>query len=206
MTTTRKAKPEEASTNNSRLTDKSERLAQATEMLARRLFQHKTVQEIADEFGMERATVSRRLALARREGVPEEVRNIMIREGLPAAMAVVLEALKSPDEALRNKTAWKMLDGLKALEIPDEEKDARKLGGSDGDSYEVWRERIKVTKRAVDSARGDIIDATRIEALPPGPPASDETAGVRGAEAVSFRSSQAGRPDSEAAEAEEDDR
>lgn len=134
------------------LTQKSEQLAQATQMLAMRLFEGKTVQAIADEMGVDRVTVSRRLRLARKEGVPEEARTIFIREMLPAAMAVVMESLKSTDEKIRNASAWKLINGLEAMKLPEDEREARKAGAGDDDTYEVWRERVKITRASVERA------------------------------------------------------
>lgn len=133
---------------------KEDQLAQATAMLTARLFDHKTTEEVAAENQVSRSTVQRRLRLARREGVPEEARNILIREALPAALAVVMQALRSTDERIRTASAWKLIDGLEAMKVPEDEAAARKLGANDNDSYEVWRERIKVTRAAV--ARADI--------------------------------------------------
>lgn len=182
---------------------KEDRLAQATVMLQRRLFEHRTCQEIADEFGVSRETVSRRLQLARREGVPEEARTIFIREMLPAAMAVVLETLKDPDKHLRFKAAKMVVDGLNAMDGSEDEKEARKTGASEGDTYEVWREKIRVTKRAVDAAgarisgsdgakgggsEGAVIDIT--PEVSSADPEGDETAGRAEPAEVSLRESE----------------
>lgn len=160
---------------------REERLVQAADIMTRRLFQHQTVQDIADDMGMSTVTVSRRLALARKEGIPQEARTIFIKEMLPAAMAVVLDTLKSPDEKLRLSAAKMIIDGLEAMRDPDDRGSSTpSTKPGDGDSYEVWRERIKVTKRAVDSARrpasaGLVIDASPIA---PGDASPDATAGT----------------------------
>ena len=150
-----------------KLREKEEALAQAARMMSMRLFEHKTVAEIAKEYGMERATESRRLKLARENGVPEEARTIFIREMLPAAMAVVLDTLKSTDEKLRMSAAKMVIEGLDAMKPPEDEQAARKAGAGDNDEYEVWRERIKITRKSISgserAATGAIIDATPVQ-------------------------------------------
>lgn len=141
-------------------------LAQATAMMSRRLFDHKTVEEIAEEFGVERSTVHRRLKLAKKVGVPEEARNIFINDFLPAAMAVVQEGLKSDNEKIRTGLAWKLIDGLKALDPPEDETLARKMGAGDGDDFEVWRERIKVTRNKIVDAGQQVAGARRADPAP----------------------------------------
>lgn len=150
---------------------KEDQLAQASAMLAARLFDHKSMNEVAAQFGVVRSTVSKRLRLARKEGIPEQARTIFIREALPAAMAVVLDSLKSPDERIRLSAAKMIIDGLEAMKLPEDEQAARKAGARDDDTYEVWREKIRITRTAIDRARhpggqfaGNIIDIAPVEA------------------------------------------
>lgn len=145
-----------------KLTCKEDQLAQAASMMAARIFEHKTVEEIASDAGVARATVQRRLRLARREGIPEEVRTVFIRDALPAAMAVILDSLKSPNEKARLSAAFKIIDGLEAMKLPEEERAAKKAGAGEDDSYEIWRERIKVTRGAIERASGSIREVDTI--------------------------------------------
>ena len=138
---------------------KEDQLAQAASMLASRLFESKSLVRVAHDHGVSRSTAQRRLRLARREGVPEMARNILIREALPAAMAVVLDSLRSSDEAIRTKSAWKLIDGLEAMKLPEEDRALKKAGIGEDDSYEIWREKIRVTKNSIDRAGGSLREA-----------------------------------------------
>lgn len=178
------------------LVAKEEQLAQAASMMAGRLWGHKSITQVANDHGVSKATAERRLRLARREGIPEMARNILIRDALPAALAVVLDSLKSSDEAIRTKSAWKLLDGLEAMKLPEEERAAKKLGVAEEDSYEIWRERVKVTRGAVERADQSI----RREALPAGVAATDADAGRDIIEAVPLRADLADGPPAASAE------
>ena len=189
-----------------RLNIKEDQLAQAASILASRLFEFKSLPQVASDHGVSRSTAQRRLRLARREGVPEMARNILIREALPAALAVVLDSLKSTDEALRTKSAWKLIDGLEAMKLPEEDRAAKKMGVSEDDSYEIWRERIKVTKGAIERAgdtlrRVDPVGAGARGAIEASSSQADAPDSPDIIEAVSFRP---GPPDGPADEAEED--
>ena len=133
-------------------------------------------------------------------------RNILIREALPAALAVVLDSLKSTDEALRTKSAWKLIDGLEAMKLPEEDRAAKKMGVGEEDSYEIWRERIKVTKGAIERAgdtlrRVDPVGAAgRAAALPAGSPQGDAPDSPDIIEAIPLRPSPADGPPDEAEE------
>lgn len=129
---------------------KADQHAQASAMMLRRLFDRASVQELAQEFGLEQATITRRLALARTDGVPDEARQIFIREMLPSAMAVVQEVMAGEDRKLAFQAAKLVLDGLEAMKTAPAAHGA--LGGpGDDDVYEIWREKVKITKRT-DSA------------------------------------------------------
>lgn len=128
---------------------KAEQLAQATALMHRRLFDpNASIGNLAEEFGLAKETITSRLALARKDGVPDQAREIFIQEMLPMSMAVLMEALRGEDKKLAATIALKIVDGLKAMELPDEPKPE---AGSDGDSFEIFRERIRVV-RASDKA------------------------------------------------------
>ena len=189
-----------------RLNIKEDQLAQAASILASRLFEFKSLPQVASDHGVSRSTAQRRLRLARREGVPEMARNILIREALPAALAVVLDSLKSTDEALRTKSAWKLIDGLEAMKLPEEDRAAKKLGVADEDSYEIWRERVKVTRGAIERAgdtlrRVDPVGAGARAAIEAGRPQDDAPDSPDIIEAIPLRP---GPADGPADEAEED--
>lgn len=134
-----------------------DQVAQAALLYQHRLFGDKTIATLSDEFGIPERTVRRRLALAREDGIPEEVREIFIQEMLPSAMAVVQQAMRSDDEKLRLSAAKMVIEGLDAMKLPTPPDGMRPgQAGSDDESMEVWRERIKIVKR---SASACVIDA-----------------------------------------------
>lgn len=153
---------------------KSEQLAQATAMYQRRLFDpNASINNLAEEFGLCKETVTARLALARKDGVPDQAREVFIQEMLPAAMAVLMEALRDGDR----KVAVKVIELLKAAELPE---DAKPALDTDADSLEVWRERIKIVRKPNEQtantsrdvqAAGDSIEGTLLP--PTSPPHAD---------------------------------
>lgn len=180
---------------------KSEQLAQATAIMHRRLFDPKaTMDQLSEEFGLCKETVRSRLALARDDGVPAQAREIFINDMLPLAMVVLQEALLGEDKKLAVTVALKINEGLKAMELPKDDKPAD--GAGDGDSFEIFRERIKVVRAAQSptlSGDGPEGDRGTIEILaipasqparPDAEPAQDPTptregSGEAGVEAVS---------------------
>lgn len=157
-------------TTNKKLT-REEQLAQATAMMHRRLFDpNASIQNLADEFGLCKETVTSRLQQARKDGVPAQAREIFIQEMLPLSMAVLLEVLRGEDKKLAAQVALKVTDGLKAMELnPDQP------AAEEGDTLEIFRERIKVVRQTQPSsvqadgqeARGDTIEVSAIPV--PGP-------------------------------------
>jgi len=165
---TRKAKDgriaivEKTIVTEKRLT-KLEQRAQAQHMMMRRLFGGKdaSVKGLAEEFDLVPATISKRLALARTDGVPDEARQIFIQEMLPAAMAVVQEVMAGEDRKLAFAAAKMVIEGLDAIGQPQ-------VGVSDGktvveESFEAWRTRV--------TRRVSGIHSEGIEAGPSSPPA-----------------------------------
>lgn len=118
----------------------AEQRAQASLMMMQRLCNNTTTSQIGDEFGVTPRTVTRRLALARADGVPDAARQIFIDEMLPESMVVLQEALRGDDAKLAVQVALKVVDGLKAMELP-----AAASAVAD-ESLEIWRERIKLTR------------------------------------------------------------
>lgn len=142
---------------------KAEQLAQATAMMHRRLFDPAaSIGKLADDFGLDRATVTRRLALARTDGVPDEARQIFIREMLPASMAVLQEVLAGDDKKLAFQAAKLIIEGLKAIELPEADKPA----AQEEETLELFRERIKVVRsgRTPTPSEERIIDALALPA------------------------------------------
>jgi hypothetical protein len=158
---------------------KAEQMAQATAMMHRRLFDPSaSISKLADDFGLEPATVSRRLALARTDGVPDEARQIFIREMLPASMAVLQEVLSGDDRKLAFQAAKLIIEGLKAIELPEADKPA----AQEEETLELFRERIKVIRsgRTSPPSSEGAIDASIVQADEAAPPQEHAQAG-RGA-------------------------
>lgn len=142
--------------------ERRDQLAQASAMMMERLFSGASLQTLQDKFGVSEGTVKRRLEMARQDGVPDEARRVFIQEMLPTAMAVVQEALLSEDEKIRTQAAWKVIDGLRAMEL---------IGHADGppaqgeESLEFWRARftrpapLAPSNPASDAeGRGDVVE------------------------------------------------
>ena len=144
-----------------------ERRAQASAMMMRRLFggREASIEGLAKEFDLNKATVTKRLALARNDGVPDEAREVFIREMLPASMAVIQEVLTGDDRKLAFAAAKMVIEGLEAMR-------AEPTGAGSGDpgvqeSFELWR--AKFTRHRVDQpsapaetpadGSGDVIEA-----------------------------------------------
>lgn len=134
---------------------KTDARAQAAAMLVKRLFDadRPTIAELGEEFGLSERTASARLQIARQDGVPDEVRVIAIREMLPASLAVIQEVLQGDDLKLAAQTAWKVIDSLKAIELPERERQP----GEVEETLEAWR--MKIT-RTSDAPAVDVVDVT----------------------------------------------
>lgn len=163
----------EAGIEERRLTKPEQRL-QAVALLQRRMFDpsRPTIAQLAKELGLNRHTVADRLKLAREDGVPDEARLIVIRDMLPAAMAVVQEALTSTDMKVAMQAAKLVLDGLEAIQVPKLDSPERALGAFKEETLEVWRERIRVVRKPTDPAAAPITptdEAIDAEVRPAGP-------------------------------------
>lgn len=151
---------------------KADQLAQATAMYHRRLFGDGTIAKLAEDFNLHPTTVNKRLRLARTDGVPAEAREAFISDMLPAAMAVVREAMgQVEDRKLALAAAKMVIEGLEAMKVSAAAADSNQQE----ESLEIYRERIQIirTGRQADSAGdradlGTIIDASPI-------PAADST-------------------------------
>lgn len=138
-----------------------ERRAQATAMMVRRIFGEGSTADLADRFNVSERTVDRRLAKARQLGVPEEARRVFVEEMLPQSMAVMQEALRGDDMKLAVTVALKVVDGLRALELPPDPAAARPIVE---ESLELWRSRV--TRRYDPGAARDAeVDPTAITPL-----------------------------------------
>lgn len=135
------------------------------------------ISELAEEFGVSVDTVERRLRMAKDAGVPAHAREIVIRDMLPLAFAVAMDTMRQTDDRKLAFAAAKMVfEGLKVMDSPAGSGEG---GNGDTDSYEVWRERIRVvrTERPGDSVQpaggASVIDASPVPAgdsgeTPPG--------------------------------------
>lgn len=147
---------------------KVEKRAQATLMMMERLFggPDATLARIGEKYHMDPRTVQRRLRQARTDGVPEQARDIFIREMLPQSMAVLQDALTGDDLRLATMVALKVVEGLKAMEAPPPE-----LAEGVEETLEVWKQTRVTLRRSAPpegaSPEGDIIDTP---ALPPHDP------------------------------------
>jgi hypothetical protein len=179
-------------TNLSTRLSRSEQLAQAEALWQRRLF-GASVPELAEEFGLSENTVSRRLKLAEGSGVPAHAREILIREGLPLAFAVAMETMRQQEDRKLAFAAAKMfIEGLEVMKTPAGSGDG---SAGDGESYELYRERIRVvrTERPGDgvgaSTGGDSRDTITVTPVPSGPAGRDAAPGAGAPEEFPFRRS-----------------
>lgn len=127
-----------------------EKRAQATLMMMERLFggPSGTLKALGEKYHMDPRTVQRRLALARQDGVPDEAREVFIREMLPQSMAVLQEALTGTDLRLAVTVALKIVDGLKAMDAPA----AAAVATGMEETLESWKAELTVrrTRAATD--------------------------------------------------------
>lgn len=169
--------------------------AQASAMMMRRLFggHDATIEGLAKEFDLNKATVTKRLALARADGVPDQAREVFIQEMLPASMAVVQEVLAGDDRKLAFAAAKMVIEGLEAMRAESSGTGSSERGFEE--SFELWR--AKFTRHRVDQPSApastpadggsDVIEALPLpESAPIGPTseaAEDPSSpGARGSE------------------------
>lgn len=147
-------------TSKSPRLNEDEQRAQATLMMTRRLFGDGTVARLSEEFGVAPATVNRRLDIARRDGIPDEVRRCFIEEMLPTSMVVLQDALRGDDLKLAVQVALKIVDGLKALDTPRDD-----VAATVEETFEVWRAKHTVSRplAAPASASTNVIDTSAVE-------------------------------------------
>lgn len=148
---------------------KADRVAQATEIMMRRLAGEATP-DLAADFGLSERTIDRRLAEAREDtSIIKHVQGVFTRELLPKSLVVLLNALDSPDEQLAVKVAMKVFDNLKLLtnnleDIPSAHEE---------ETLDVFRAKLtrrpaRKTADAADSISTDavVIDVSAVDAPP----------------------------------------
>lgn len=148
----------------------SERRAQATLMMVKRIFGGMTVKDIGEEFSVSSATAGRRLAQARQDGVPEAARELFIEQMLPTSMAVLKEALEGEDMKLAVQVALKVVDGLNVMDAPKAEPTHTE------ETLVEFRARISKSTYPADAPA---IDVQATETAELAPPSVDPTAPVR---------------------------
>ena len=171
----------------------SDRRAQATMMMVRRLMGEGTIKELAADFHLLPKTINNRLSLARTDGVPDMARQIFIDEMLPQSIVVLKDALDGDDMKLAVQVALKIVDGLKALELPPAQQPAGTAGTVE-ESFEIWKARRIVhpspSADVIHASGHEVID---VEALPAGDSGAPAEADANEAEPVCVRASTTGR-------------
>lgn len=146
-------------------------------MMLDRLSGGASISKLATKYDVAPATVKRRLATTREEGVLDKARRIFLDDMLPQSMGVLQAALKSDDERTAVKVALAIVAGLKAMDGM-----AAAAGGAGAveETLEAWRiKRVVHHPAAVSDPRpprptGAVIDvvAERTESVAPSEKAS----------------------------------
>jgi hypothetical protein len=128
-------------------------------MLQRQLANHR-IAEIQAEFRVSKATVSRAIAEAKRQGYLEKARDFLSEGLVPLALAAYEEALLHGDLLTKVDVANKVLDGLG---ITGKHATVTVGGGGDDVNFEQWRATVtKVSRTGHALAAGPAEDAAGV--------------------------------------------
>jgi hypothetical protein len=129
-------------------------------MLQRQLANHR-IAEIQAEFRVSKATVSRAIAEAKRQGYLEKARDFLSEGLVPLALAAYEEALLHGDLLTKVDVANKVLDGLG---ITGKHATVTVGAGGDDVNFEQWRATVtKVSRTGHALAAGPAEDAASAE-------------------------------------------
>jgi hypothetical protein len=128
-------------------------------LMLQRQLANRRIDEIKEEFRVSKATVSRAIAEAKRQGFLERARDFLSEGLVPLSLAAYEEALLGDDLHLKVDVANKVLDGLG---ITGKHATVTVGAGGDDVNFEQWRATVTKVSRT-----GHAIEA----GAPPSPPA-----------------------------------